>query len=210
MIGDPRDRPDLRHHHRRHRPVGRRGGRLRHASIVAWLLTQAGIPDLGRRHPRSRLADRLGIGAVPRLRHRAAGPAALHHDAGDADALRGIGLLITNGATISITNDAFTGVLARRCFSAIPNLFWMVILVAVPAYHLPAPQPLGPLSLRGRLQRGGGAAVRRQRQARMIYLAYIAVGALRCLRRRAARRRASASATRPRPKAGSCRRSRRR
>ena len=60
-------------------------------------------------------------------------------------ALRGIGLLITNGATISITNDAFTG-FSRASFLgfpwtdgswfAVPMLFWMVIVVAVPAYLL--------------------------------------------------------------------------
>ncbi|MGO4869856.1 MAG: ABC transporter permease [Roseiarcus sp.] len=59
--------------------------------------------------------------------------------------LRGIGLLITNGATISIDNDAFTG-FSRASFLGfpwtdgswfeIPMLFWMVILVAVPAYIL--------------------------------------------------------------------------
>jgi ribose transport system permease protein len=60
-------------------------------------------------------------------------------------ALRGIGLLITNGATISITNDTFTG-FSRASFLgfpwtdgtwfAIPMLFWMVVVVAVPAYIL--------------------------------------------------------------------------
>ncbi len=60
-------------------------------------------------------------------------------------ALRGIGLLITNGATISITNDAFTG-FSRSSFLGfpwtdgswfqIPMLFWMVIVVAIPAYIL--------------------------------------------------------------------------
>jgi ribose transport system permease protein len=44
-------------------------------------------------------------------------------------ALRGIGLLITNGATISITNTTFTG-FSRGDFLGVPNLFWMVILVA--------------------------------------------------------------------------------
>jgi len=48
-------------------------------------------------------------------------------------ALRGVGLLITNGATISITNDEFTG-FSRGDFIGVPNLFWMVIVVAVPAY----------------------------------------------------------------------------
>jgi ribose transport system permease protein len=48
-------------------------------------------------------------------------------------ALRGIGLLMTNGATISITNDQFTG-FSRGDFLGVPNLFWMVIVVAVPSY----------------------------------------------------------------------------
>jgi ribose transport system permease protein len=58
-------------------------------------------------------------------------------------ALRGIGLLITNGATISITNDAFTS-FSRASFLSfpwtdgstfeIPVLFWMVLVVAIPAY----------------------------------------------------------------------------
>jgi ribose transport system permease protein len=48
-------------------------------------------------------------------------------------ALRGIGLLITNGATISITNTDFTG-FSRGDFLGVPNLFWMVIVVAVPGY----------------------------------------------------------------------------
>lgn len=47
--------------------------------------------------------------------------------------LRGVGLLITNGSTISITNEAFTN-FARADFLGIPSLFWMVILIAVPAY----------------------------------------------------------------------------
>jgi ribose transport system permease protein len=48
-------------------------------------------------------------------------------------ALRGIGLLVTNGASINIDNDAFTN-FSINDFLSIPNLFWMVILVAVPAY----------------------------------------------------------------------------
>jgi ribose transport system permease protein len=50
-------------------------------------------------------------------------------------ALRGVGLLITNGATISITNDTFTG-FSRGDFLGVPNLFWMVLVVAIPAYFL--------------------------------------------------------------------------
>src|SRR3569833_813086 len=47
--------------------------------------------------------------------------------------LRGIGLLMTNGATISITNKDFTGN-ATQDFLGIPSLFWMVILIAIPSY----------------------------------------------------------------------------
>jgi ribose transport system permease protein len=59
--------------------------------------------------------------------------------------LRGIGLLITNGATISITNDDFTG-FSRANFLGfpwtdgtwfeVPMLFWMVVVIAVPCYLL--------------------------------------------------------------------------
>ncbi|NGN42596.1 ABC transporter permease [Mesorhizobium sp. CGMCC 1.15528] len=47
--------------------------------------------------------------------------------------LRGIGLLMTNGNSISIKNDAFSE-FSRNSFLGVPNLFWMVILVAIPAY----------------------------------------------------------------------------
>lgn len=50
-------------------------------------------------------------------------------------ALRGIGLLITNGSTINITNDDFTS-FSLADFLGIPSLFWMVIVVAIPAYIL--------------------------------------------------------------------------
>ncbi|MDA8250047.1 MAG: ABC transporter permease [Rhodospirillales bacterium] len=48
-------------------------------------------------------------------------------------ALRGIGLLMTNGSSISITVDSFTS-FSRGSLAGIPNLFWMVILVAIPSY----------------------------------------------------------------------------
>lgn len=48
--------------------------------------------------------------------------------------LRGIALLITNGATISITNDSFTGFSLGEVFGRVPNLFAMVIAVAIPAW----------------------------------------------------------------------------
>jgi ribose transport system permease protein len=48
--------------------------------------------------------------------------------------LRGIGLLITNGATISIDNDAFTNFSLGDVFGVVPNLFVMVLVVALPAW----------------------------------------------------------------------------
>ena len=47
--------------------------------------------------------------------------------------LRGIGLLLTNGATINITDKDFTG-FATQDYLGIPSLFWMVILVAIPSH----------------------------------------------------------------------------
>lgn len=47
--------------------------------------------------------------------------------------LRGIGLLMTNGNSINIKSDTFTA-FSRNSFVGIPNLFWMVILVGIPAY----------------------------------------------------------------------------
>ncbi|MEI9408214.1 ABC transporter permease [Mesorhizobium salmacidum] len=47
--------------------------------------------------------------------------------------LRGIGLLMTNGNSISINNDAFQE-FSRNSFLGVPNLFWMVLLVGIPAY----------------------------------------------------------------------------
>jgi ribose transport system permease protein len=47
--------------------------------------------------------------------------------------LRGIGLLMTNGNSININSDTFTA-FSRSSFIGIPNLFWMVILVGIPAY----------------------------------------------------------------------------
>ena len=47
--------------------------------------------------------------------------------------LRGIGLLMTNGSTINITNEAFNQ-FSRESFLGVPNLFWMVVIVAVPSF----------------------------------------------------------------------------
>lgn len=47
--------------------------------------------------------------------------------------LRGIGLLMTQGAPVNITVKAFTS-FSVADFLGLPSLFWMVILVGVPAY----------------------------------------------------------------------------
>src|SRR6476659_6679757 len=92
-------------------------------------------------------------------------------------ALRGIGLLITNGATISITNTTFTG-FSRGDFLGIPNLFWMVVVVAVPAYiflhHSRYGRYLFAIGSNMEAARLSGVNT-----TRMIYIAYIlsAVGA---------------------------------
>ena len=99
-------------------------------------------------------------------------------------ALRGIGFLITNGATISITNTAFTG-FSRASFLgfpwtdgtwfAIPALFWMVLVVAVPLYILLNEFPWG----RYLIVIGGNreaAVLSGVNVTAMIYLAYIISG----------------------------------
>ena len=99
-------------------------------------------------------------------------------------ALRGIGLIITNGATISIDNDAFTG-FSRSSFLgfpwtdgtwfAIPTLFWMVIVVALPLYILLTKYPWG----RYLIVIGGNkeaAVLSGINVTAMIYLAYIISG----------------------------------
>ena len=48
-------------------------------------------------------------------------------------AIPNIGFLITNGATIQIQNQAFSS-FSTGDFLGVPNLFWMVVVVAVPAY----------------------------------------------------------------------------
>ncbi len=48
-------------------------------------------------------------------------------------ALRGIGLLMTNGSSISVLQDDFTD-FSRQSLLGVPTLFWMVILVAIPAF----------------------------------------------------------------------------
>jgi ribose transport system permease protein len=98
--------------------------------IIAWLLTN-GWPIWGA------IIITLGIGLVIGAFHgfgiTKLGLPPFIMTLATLTALRGIGLLITNGATISITNTEFTG-FSRGDFLGVPNLFWMVLVVAVPGY----------------------------------------------------------------------------
>jgi ribose transport system permease protein len=86
-------------------------------------------------------------------------------------ALRGFGLLLTNGATISMHASWFTR-FSRQSLLGIPLLFWMVILVAVPAYvflHLSRwGRYLFAIGSNAEAARLSGVNV-----ARMLYLAYM-------------------------------------
>jgi ribose transport system permease protein len=98
--------------------------------IVAWLLTH-GFPIWA--SILITLALGFGIGTFHGFGITKLGLPPFIMTLATLTALRGIGLLMTNGATISITNDTFTG-FSRGDFLGIPNLFWMVVVVAVPAY----------------------------------------------------------------------------
>jgi ribose transport system permease protein len=98
--------------------------------IVAWLLTH-GYPIWG--SILMTLALGLVIGVFHAFGITRLGIPPFIMTLATYTALRGIGLLITNGATISITNAEFTG-FSRGDFLFIPNLFWMVLVVAVPGY----------------------------------------------------------------------------
>jgi ribose transport system permease protein len=85
-------------------------------------------------------------------------------------ALRGIGLLLTNGATISGLPDTFTD-FSRQSLLGIPTLFWMVILVSVPAYiflhHSRGGRYLFAIGSNAEAARLSGVKINR-----MLYLAY--------------------------------------
>jgi ribose transport system permease protein len=98
--------------------------------IIAWLLTH-GFPIW------AAVLITLGLGLVIGVFHAFGisrlGLPPFIMTLATLTALRGIGLLITNGATISITNDTFTS-FSRGEFLGLPNLFWMVLVVVVPAF----------------------------------------------------------------------------
>ena len=85
-------------------------------------------------------------------------------------ALRGLGLLLTNGTTISGMPDSFTD-FSRQAVLGIPTLFWLVILVAIPSYvllsHTRWGRYLFAIGSNSEAARLSGVNVRR-----VIYLAY--------------------------------------
>jgi ribose transport system permease protein len=97
---------------------------------VAWLL-QHGVPLW----PAMGITRRVGvaIGAFPAFGIVRMGLPAFIITLATLTSLRGIGLLVTNGSTISISDESFTN-FSRADFLGIPSLFWMVIVVAIPAY----------------------------------------------------------------------------
>ncbi|MBX5093209.1 ABC transporter permease [Rhizobium lentis] len=98
--------------------------------IIAWLL-QAGVPLWGA--ILLTLAIGIAIGAFHGFGIVHMGLPPFIITLATLTSLRGIGLLITNGSTISITDESFSN-FARADFLGIPSLFWMVILVAVPSF----------------------------------------------------------------------------
>ena len=100
--------------------------------IVAWLL-QAGVPMW------AAIVMTLAIGLAIGLFHGFSivrlGLPPFIVTLATLTSLRGIGLLMTNGSTISINNDTFTE-FSRNSVLGVPNLFWMVILLAVPSFFL--------------------------------------------------------------------------
>lgn len=98
--------------------------------IIAWLL-QAGVPVWGAIV--LTLAIGVAIGAFHGFGIVHMGLPPFIITLATLTSLRGIGLLITNGSTINITNENFSN-FARADLLSIPSLFWMVILVAVPSF----------------------------------------------------------------------------
>src|SRR5260370_19347274 len=139
--------------------------------IIAWLLTH-GWPIWGA------ITITLGIGLVIGAFHgfgiTKLGLPPFIMTLATLTALRGIGLLITNGATISITNTDFTG-FSRGDFLGVPNLFWMVFVVAVPGYiflhHSRFRRYLFAIGSNTEAARPSGVNT-----VRIIYLAYILSG----------------------------------
>ena len=197
-----RDRRDFRHHHRRNRPFRRRGRGLhqhvrrtaadkRRLARRSWL--RIFRDDPGRRDRNA--AHRRLHWPFPRFRRRADGPAAVHHDAGDdvfaarhrpADHQRRDDLDRQRRLHRLLARELPRFSLDRRFVVRDSDAVLDGDCRRRPRLHSAQSEPLGALSLRHRLQFGGGAAFRRQRQGDDL-LAYVISALLRRLRRRSAR-----------------------
>jgi ribose transport system permease protein len=139
--------------------------------IIAWLLTH-GYPIWGALI--ITLAFGLAIGVFHGFGITKLGLPPFIMTLATLTALRGIGLLITNGSTISITNTDFTG-FSRGDFLGVPNLFWMVLVVAIPGYiflhHSRYGRYLFAIGSNTEAARLSGVNT-----VRMIYIAYILSG----------------------------------
>lgn len=137
--------------------------------IVAWLLTHD-VPIWA--SVLLSLGFGLGIGAFHAFGIVSMGLPPFIITLATLTSLRGIGLLITNGSTISITNDAFTNFALGDVFGVVPNLFAMVLVVAVPAWmflnHTRWGRYLFAVGSNAEAARLSGVSV-----VRTVYLAYI-------------------------------------
>jgi ribose transport system permease protein len=139
------------------------------ASTVVALLLKAGVPIWG--SVALTLAMGVAIGAFHAFGIISLGLPPFIMTLATLTALRGIGLLMTNGATISGFSTVFTG-FSRVDWLGLPSLFWMVVLVAVPSYvllhHTRWGRHVYAVGSNAEAARLSGIAVRRT-----IYLAYI-------------------------------------
>ncbi|NGN44658.1 ABC transporter permease [Mesorhizobium sp. CGMCC 1.15528] len=116
------------------------GAMVGFSSVVVSLLLKQGVPIPGA------IGLTLLLGVAVGLYHgfaiRRLGIPPFIITLSSLSVLTGIGLLLTNGSTISGLPAAFTG-FSRATFLGVPSLFWMVIVVAVPIYLLLNHTPFG-------------------------------------------------------------------
>ncbi|MDX0016954.1 ABC transporter permease [Sinorhizobium meliloti] len=103
------------------------------SSVLVSLMMKAGVPI-----PIAVLLT-LGFGLLVGLYHgiaiRRFGIPPFIITLASLSVLTGLGLLITDGATISGLPKEFTG-FSRGAFLGVPNLFWIVVIIGIPVYVL--------------------------------------------------------------------------
>jgi len=109
------------------------GAMVGFSSVIVSLMLKAGYPI-----PVA-VGATLALGAIVGLYHgfaiRRLGIPPFIITLSSLSVLTGAGLLLTGGSTISGLPPEFTS-FSRGSFAGVPNLFWMVIVVAVPIYLL--------------------------------------------------------------------------